>query len=91
ASQLPDYDLASLAAGMGIECLPLRSDGEIDTVLASARQRLDAGAPVMIDAAVDYSARTWFTKGVVKTMLGRLPWPDRLRFVGRALVRKVTG
>ncbi|MEK7379754.1 MAG: thiamine pyrophosphate-binding protein, partial [Gemmatimonadota bacterium] len=91
ASQLPDYDLASLAAGMGIECLPLRSDGEIDTVLASARQRLDAGAPVMIDAAVDYSARTWFTKGVVKTMLARLSWPDRLRFIGRALVRKVTG
>ncbi|MEK6688055.1 MAG: thiamine pyrophosphate-binding protein [Gemmatimonadota bacterium] len=91
ASRLPDYDLAGLAVGMGIECLPLRNDGEIGTVLASARERLEAGMPVMIDAAVDYSARTWFTKGVVKTMLGRLPWPDRLRFVGRALVRKVTG
>lgn len=91
ASRLPDYDLAGLAAGMGIECLPLRNDGEIDAVLATARERLDAGMPVMVDAAVDYAARTWFTKGVVKTMLGRLSWPDRLRFIGRALVRKVTG
>ena len=91
ASRLPDYALAGLASGMGIECLPLRNDGEIEAVLAGARKRLDAGVPVMVEAAVDYSARTWFTKGVVKTMLGRLPWPDRLRFVGRALVRKVTG
>jgi hypothetical protein len=35
--------------------------------------------------------KTWFTRGVVKTMLGRLAWPDRIRFVARALVRQVTG
>ena len=40
---------------------------------------------------VDYSLKTWFTRGVVKTMLGRLPWKDRLRFVGRAVARRVTG
>jgi len=27
----------------------------------------------------------------VKTNLGRLPWPDRLRYIGRAIGRKVTG
>jgi thiamine pyrophosphate-dependent acetolactate synthase large subunit-like protein len=35
--------------------------------------------------------KTYFTRGVVKTTLGRLPWPDRLRFVGRALGRRLTG
>jgi acetolactate synthase I/II/III large subunit len=40
---------------------------------------------------VDYSARTYFTKGVVRTNLGRLPWQDRLRFIGRALGRRVFG
>lgn len=91
ASQLPDYDVAGLAAGMGLDCLSMRNDGEIDEVIEGARVRLTAGRPVVIDAAVDYTARTWFTKGVVKTMLGRLSWPDRLRFITRAVVRKVTG
>ena len=54
------------------------------------REMMADGRPVIVDAAVDYSEKTWFTRGVVKTMLHRLPWKDRLRFVARALVRKVT-
>ncbi len=91
ASTLPDYDLAGLAAGMGIDCLQLARDGEVDEVLAALRERLAAGRPVLVDAAVDYGEKTWFTRGVVKTMLGRLPWSDRVRFVARALARRVTG
>ena len=60
-------------------------------MLARVKAILAEGRPVMVDAAVDYSMKTYFTRGVVKTMLGRLPWPDRLRFVTRALVRRVTG
>jgi len=91
ASDLPDYDLASLARGMGIDCLSLSRDGEIDAVLERMRTIMQGGRPVLVDAAVDYSEKTWFTRGVVKTMLNRLPWKDRLRFVARALVRKATG
>ncbi len=91
ASALPDYDLRALAAGMGVECLALERDAEVDAVLAAARGVLAGGRPVIVDLAVDYSEKTWFTRGVVKTMLGRLPWPDRLRFVARALARRVTG
>ena len=50
-----------------------------------------AGHPVLVDVAIDYSRRTYFTAGVVKTNLLRLPWPDRLRFIGRALTRRVFG
>jgi acetolactate synthase-1/2/3 large subunit len=91
ASGLPDYDLAALARGMGIEALKLDRDADIDSVLQGMRARLEEGRPVIVDAAVDYSEKTWFTRGVVKTMLGRLPWKDRVRFVARALVRRVTG
>ena len=45
--------------------------------------------PVVIDVAIDYSVKTHFTRGVVKTNLLRLPWLDRLRFIGRAVGRKV--
>jgi acetolactate synthase-1/2/3 large subunit len=46
---------------------------------------------VIVEVAIDYSRRTHFTRGVVKTNLLRLPVADRLRFVGRALVRRITG
>jgi acetolactate synthase I/II/III large subunit len=89
SSELPDYELAVIARGVGVECLALRSDGEIEDVLESAAKILSAGQPVAVDVAIDYSRKTFFTRGVVKTNLLRLPWRDRLRFVGRAVARKV--
>jgi len=91
ASDLPDYDLAGLAKGMGIDCLSLSRDAEIDTVLGAMRAAMNAGRPVIVDAAIDYSEKTWFTEGVVRTALARLDWKDRLRFITRAITRKVTG
>jgi acetolactate synthase-1/2/3 large subunit len=53
------------------------------------RATVALGRPVLVDVAIDYSEKTFFTRGVVRTMLGRLPWPDRLRFVWRALARRI--
>ena len=39
--------------------------------------------------AIDYSEKTYFTRGVVKTNLRRLPAGDRLRMIGRALARRL--
>lgn len=91
ASELPGYDVASICRGVGVECLALPSDREIDAVLDRARAIASSGRPVAIDAAIDYSRKTFFTRGVVATNLRRLPWRDRLRFVGRALGRKAAG
>lgn len=91
ASDLPDYDAGGLARGMGMDYIPLGDDRGIEAALTAAAALLAEGKPVLLDAAVDYGLKTWFTRGVVTTMLGRLPWKDRLRFVGRALVRQVTG
>jgi acetolactate synthase-1/2/3 large subunit len=91
ASALPDYDLANLAKGMGCEFLHLDTDQEVEETLTTARVMGENGFPVVVDVAIDYSRKTFFTKGVVKTNLLRFPLRDRVRFVGRALVRKVTG
>jgi acetolactate synthase-1/2/3 large subunit len=91
ASALPDYDLKNLAKGMGCEFLRLDVDDDSQEVLTRARSISEQGLPVVVDVAIDYSRKTFFTKGVVKTNLLRFPLRDRLRFVGRALVRKVTG
>ena len=91
ASTLPDYHLGSIAEAVGVEWLSLDTDAEVIDVVRAARTTMRAGRPVLVDVAIDYSNKTWFTRGVVKTMLHRLPWADRLRFVGRAIGRKLLG
>ncbi len=91
ASLLPDYHAGSLAEAVGVEWLALERDGQVEEIVAAARATAAAGRPVLVDTAIDYSDRTYFTRGVVQTTLGRLPWPDRLRFVARAVARKLSG
>lgn len=90
SSILPEYDVASLAEAVGIEWLRLGRDAEIDEVVEYARRVTTEGRPIVVDVAIDYTAATYFTKGVVRTNLGRLPFRDRLRFIGRAIARRIT-
>jgi acetolactate synthase-1/2/3 large subunit len=89
-SEIGDYDVAMLAQAVGIDALALNANDEIDAVLADARKLVDARKPVVIDVAIDYSVKTHFTRGVIKTNLLRLPWADRLRFISRAVARKLS-
>ena len=89
ASALPDYDVGTIARGLGVEALTLARDADIGGALARAREILASGRPVVVDVAVDYSRPTYFTRGVVRTNLLRLPWRDRLRFIARAVGRKL--
>ena len=91
ASSVADFDLQGLAAGMGVPFLALPSDDDVEKVVEEAARIAAAGQPVLIDVAIDYSEKTYFTKGVVKTNLLRLPFLDQARFVGRALKRKLLG
>jgi acetolactate synthase-1/2/3 large subunit len=88
-SELPDFDLSALCRGVGVECLSLARNADVEPVLKQACAVRDAGRPVVVDVAIDYSRKTYFTRGVVRTNFARLPWPDRLRFLTRALVRRV--
>ena len=88
-SVLPSFDLKAICEGVGVACLSLARDAEIVDVLSRAAEIAGDGDPVVIDVAIDYSERTYFTKGVVKTNLGRLPLKDRVRFIGRAVVRRI--
>jgi thiamine pyrophosphate-dependent acetolactate synthase large subunit-like protein len=83
ASVLPDFHVGSLAEAVGVEWLALESDAQIESVVTAAFATVSAGRPVLVEVAIDYAEKTYFTRGVVKTMLARLPWPDRLRFVAR--------
>jgi acetolactate synthase-1/2/3 large subunit len=91
ASRVGEYDVRHLALGTGCEFLALERDDQVESVLAEARKLARGGLSVLVDVAIDYSRKTFFTRGVVKTNLHRLPLKDRLRFIGRAAVRRVTG
>jgi acetolactate synthase-1/2/3 large subunit len=91
ASVLPDYDVVQIAAGLGVEALRLATDADIEPVLARVREVLESGRPVLVEVGIDYAVKTFFTAGVVKTNLLRFSWPERLRFIARALKRKLVG
>jgi acetolactate synthase-1/2/3 large subunit len=91
ASALPDFHAGSLAEALGVEWLGLDTEAEVERVVGEAQAVTAAGRPVLVDVAIDYREKSWFTRGVVKTTLLRMSWPDRLRFVVRALSRKALG
>lgn len=91
ASSVADFDLKALAQGMGVSFLAMPSDDDVEAVVQEAAGMAAGGRPVLVEVAIDYSEKTYFTKGVVKTNLLRLPFKDQARFIGRALKRKLLG
>jgi acetolactate synthase-1/2/3 large subunit len=83
--------LSGVALATGAHYLAIDGNEGIDAGIAEALQRAAKGQPVLVDVRIDYSKRTRFTQGVVKTVLGRFPLGDKVRFVGRAIKRKITG
>jgi len=88
-SELPDYALPAFCKTVGAEYLLLAKNSDIEPVLRQALALTSAKRPVIVEVAIDYSRKTYFTGGVVRVNLARLPWPDRLRMVVRALARRV--
>lgn len=88
-SVLPPYDLEAFADTVSARYVRLGRDAEVDDALSEAFGAARAGRPVMVDVAIDYSRKTFFTRGVVLTNLWRLPWSERLRMVGRAAARHI--
>ncbi len=63
----------------------------VEATLLEADQIAHSGQPVVVEVDIDYDRKTFFTKDVVKANLHRLPLRDRVRFIGRAVKRKLTG
>jgi acetolactate synthase-1/2/3 large subunit len=88
---LGEVRFEGIAAATGAAYVPIENDAAIEAGIREALAAAAGGKPVLVDVRIDYGKRTRFTQGVVKTVLGRFPLRDKLRFVGRALARKVTG
>ncbi|MCC6656647.1 MAG: thiamine pyrophosphate-binding protein, partial [Rhodocyclaceae bacterium] len=88
---LGSVNLDGLATATGAAYLRMENDAAIAATVTQARRLAAEGRPVVVDVNIDYSKRTAFTEGVVKTNFKRFPLRQRLRMVSRALLRKVTG
>ena len=88
---LKPLNLVALAEATGAAFLSIESNAECAAGIAQAMQLAEAGQPVLVDVRIDYSKRTRFTEGVVKATLKRFTPRDKVRVIGRALWRRVTG
>ena len=69
----------------------MHRDADVERVIAEALDSAARGKAVVIDVRIDYSKRTRFTEGVIRTNLKRFGLADQARLVGRALWRRLSG
>jgi acetolactate synthase-1/2/3 large subunit len=90
-SVLGELDVAALATAVGATHVAIADDGAIEAGVATALAAAAAGHAALVDVRIDYSKRTRFTTGTVKTTLDRFDLATKVRFLTRALWRRVTG
>jgi acetolactate synthase-1/2/3 large subunit len=89
-SEVSGYSVEAFAAAANSDYLALMNDGEANSVVAEVLERGRRGdRPVVVEVAIDYGHKTFFTKGAVTTNFWRLPMGDRARLLGRALGRRM--
>ncbi len=86
-----EVKLEGMAIATGAKYLRIDSNDAIEQGIRDALQTAANGQSVVCDVRVDYSKKTRFTQGVVKTVLKRFPLGQKFRFIGRAIWRKVSG
>ncbi|HJV79963.1 thiamine pyrophosphate-binding protein [Noviherbaspirillum sp.] len=84
-------NIEGIAMATGAAYINMPNQEAVAGAIADARRLAREGRPVIVDVAIDYSKRTAFTSGTAKSTFKRFPLSQRMRFAGRALVRKVTG
>lgn len=86
---LHDIKIKGVALATGCEFLALEDNESCAGVIKRALDLASQHKPVIVDVRIDYSKRTRFTKGIVKTNLERFTMGNKARFIGRALLRRV--
>jgi len=90
-TQIGKLNIEGVALATGAAYLAMNDNAGIAEVIAKANAIAAGGRPVIVGIRIDYSKRTAFTAGTVKTNFGRFPLNEKLRFLTRAAVRHVVG
>ncbi len=90
-TKLGTLNIEGVALATGATYLHMQDNAAIADVLHKANEVSRSGLPVIVDVRIDYSKRTAFTTGTVKTNFGRFPLNQKVRILARAAVRHVAG
>jgi acetolactate synthase-1/2/3 large subunit len=88
-SVLAPYAVEAFANLVGAQFIRVSDDDQVEPALERAFELARAGRPVMAEIAIDYSRKTFFTRGVVATNFWRLPMAERMRMLARAVGRRL--
>ena len=88
---LPALKYAPFAESVGAAYVNMACNDDVDKGLRRAIDLAERGQPVIVEVNIDYDKKTRFTKGALKANLDRFEFATKMRFIGRALMRKVTG
>lgn len=80
-----------VALATGAAFLRMADNDAIGDVIRQALVISLTGRPVIVDVNIDYSKRTAFTEGAVRTNFGRFPLKEKVRTLARVLTRRLTG
>ncbi len=86
---LGKVDYGALARALGTAYVELTGNGEVADAIDRALELAADGKAVVVNVHIDYSKPTRFTKGVIKTNLGRMAPRDKVHIVSRALWRRI--
>jgi acetolactate synthase I/II/III large subunit len=90
-TQLGKLNIEGVAIATGAAYVPMNDNADIADAIAKANEIAGSGRPVIVAVKIDYSKKTAFTVGTVKTNFSRFPLNEKLRFLTRAAVRHVVG
>jgi acetolactate synthase-1/2/3 large subunit len=86
---LPDYSPSGISLATGAAYIEITSDDTILPSLRKARSIAAKGQPVIVDIFVDYTRKTAYTKGVIKTNFARLPLNAKIRLLAKGIKRRL--
>ncbi|MBU2676081.1 MAG: thiamine pyrophosphate-binding protein, partial [Gammaproteobacteria bacterium] len=84
-------DYAAFAKATGCAYVGIQLDDDIADGVSSALEIAAGNRPVVVDVRIDYSKKTRFTLGTLKTNIDRFDTRTKARMIGRALYRKLFG
>jgi len=80
-----------LALIAGIKFIEIANDNELEAKLNEAFDLYKKGKSILVNIKIDYSQRTMLTKGALVANLKRMPLNQKVRFIGRAVKRHISG
>lgn len=87
ASIIGNINIKGIADACGATYFKMKNNSEIETIIQQAFKESETDIPVIVDVIIDYSKKTYMTKGVVKVNLARFSFKEKIRFISRALKR----